>query len=386
MTTAPPFDWPAARLWQRRLLYIGVSAVGLCAIGAIFNLQQALRSYLLGYLAWLGIALGSLGIVMLHNLTGGAWGLSVRRLTEAASRTLPLLAVLFLPIALGVNEIFPWPSLDAHELGDKAAYLNVPFFLTRAVGYFIIWMGLALLLDRWSAAHDQSGEPALLERAQQLSAPGLVLYGLTVTFAAIDWVMSLQPDWSSTIFGAVIATGQFLPALALAIAVACSLPRSATADVNGPAIWNDLGNLLLAFIVLWSYMEFSQYLLIWSGNLPEEITWYINRTEGGWQAIALALAAFYFALPFFLLLSPELKQDPRRLRVVAIIIVAMSFLNHYWLIAPSFSPRHLYLHWMDGAALIGVGALWLSTYLWQVQARPVLPRPEPLPVEALHHA
>lgn len=383
-TTASSFDWPEGRRWQRQLLLVGIASLCLCAIGAAFDVQQFFRSYLLGFFSWLGIALGSLAILMLHNLTGGAWGLTLRPLFEAATRTLPLLAVLFLPIAFGLDQIYPWSNMDRADLGAKAAYLNVPFFLARAVGYFAIWIGLALLLNRWSAAHDRTGDPAMMERTQQLSAPGLVLYGLTVTFASIDWVMSLQPEWSSTIFGAVVATGQLLPALALAIAVAAALPRSEHAAA--PSTWNDLGSLLLAFVMLWSYMAFSQYLIIWSGNLPEEISWYVNRTVGGWQLIAVVLAAFYFALPFFLLLSRDVKQDPQRLQIVAVVILAMSFVHQYWLIAPTFSPRHLYLHWMDIAAMIGVGALWLSVFLWQVQARPLMPVHEPLPKEALHHA
>jgi hypothetical protein len=227
--------------------------------------------------------------------------------------------------------------------------------------------------------------------------------GLSVSFAAIDWVMSLEPDWFSTIFGALIGAGHLLSAMAFAVAVATlvlaptalfspvSQTRVDTAaarvcDAGPNDAFNDLGSLLLAFVMVWTYMAFSQYLLIWSGNLDEEITWYLHRIEGGWQWIGLSLAAGYFALPFCLLLSRNLKRDPARLRMVALLVVGIGMVNNYWLIAPAFSPSRLYVHWLDFAAFVAVGGLWLACFLWQLQARPIMPAHEMSAAEELHHA
>jgi hypothetical protein len=244
------------------------------------------------------------------------------------------------------------------------------------------------LLNRWSAEHDRTGDNAVARRAQRFSGPGLILYGLMVTFAGIDWVMSLEPEWYSTIFGPVMATSQMLPALALAIVIATFLTaHPPLSGIATPAVWNDLGNLLLAFVMLWTYMAFSQFLLIWSGNLPEEIVWYIVRSEGGWQWLAVALAVFGFALPFTLLLSRHIKRDPSRLRVVGLLVVAVSLLYHFWLIVPAFWPGQFWVDWMDVAAVVGVGGLWLAVFLWQVQTLPVVPLHHEAPaMEALHHA
>jgi hypothetical protein len=370
-------------------LVIGVIALGACALGALIDMDQFFHSYLLAFMTWLAIALGSLPLLMLHHLTGGVWGLVIRHILEAASRTLPLMLALFVPLVFGLAYNYEWarPSAD-HEHSEQAIYLGLPFFLVRAGLYFAVWLLIMYLLNRWSAAHDRTGDPALLRQAQQFSGPGLILYALTITFAAIDWVMSLDTGWYSTIFGPVMATGQMLPALAFAIAVATFLgSRPSFSQVATPAVWNDLGNLLLAFVMLWTYMSFSQFLLIWTGNLPEEISWYLARSEGGWVWIAIVLAACGFGLPFLFLLLRDIKRDPARLRVVALAVVAVSFVNQFWLIAPAFSRGWLRLDWMDVAAVAGMGGIWLGVFLWQVQRQPVLPlHPDAPAEEVLHHA
>jgi len=382
--------------WQRWSLNVGLVAAAFCVLDIVLSgpllfhsNTQFFHSYLLAVVTWLGIALGSLALLMLHHLTGGVWGLVIRRLLEAATRTLPLMALLFLPLAVGLADIYPWARpQEHHEMSHRAHYLNTTFFLVRAGTYFAVWLVMVFLLNRWSIAADAAAGSTATQSAQIFSGPGLVLYGLTMTFAAIDWVMSLDPHWSSTIFGPVIVTGQMLPALALAIALATCLAKanSPLAEVATPAVWNDLGNLLLAFVMLWTYMAFSQFLLIWSTNLPEEISWYEAREKGGWQWIGVALGAFYFALPFLLLLSRAIKRDPVRLRGVAVAVVAMSVVHHFWLIAPAFSPGQFSLHWMDIAAMVAVGGFWLAYFLRQVQARPLLPARDPLVKEALGHA
>jgi hypothetical protein len=389
MTGASNWVWAEAHPVQRLALALGGAGLAACALGAIWNTEQFFHSYLLAFITWLALGLGSLPLLMLHHLTGGRWGFVIRRMLEAASRTLPLMLLLFLPLVFGLSQNYSWARPEqTHENLQREIYLGIPFFLVRAGIYFAVWLTMMFLLNSWSAGHDRTGDPAFPRRAQQFSGPGLVLYGLTVTFAGIDWVMSLDAKWYSTIFGPVVATSQMLPALALAIAAATFLAsRPPLASVAIPAVWNDLGNLLLAFVMLWTYMAFSQFLLIWSGNLPEEISWYLARSEGGWIWIAVALAVFYFALPFLLLLSRDIKRNPAKLRVVALAVVAMSFVNHFWLIAPAFSPQALWLDWMDVAAMIGVGGLWLAVFLWQIQMHPILPlHPEIVAEEALHHA
>jgi hypothetical protein len=383
-----PNPTPPWQRLQRGALTSGGVALALCFVATFLDVEQVCRSYLIAYTFWLGIALGCLAIWMIHNLTGGYWGLALRRLLEAGSRTLWLLAILFLPIALGLEHIYVWASGEAaHEpaLQQKIEmYLNVPFFLGRAVFYFAAWLLVAYLLNRWSAAHDREPNPLVARRAQVVSGPGLALYGLTVTFAAIDWIMSLEPEWYSTIFGALIGTSQVLAALALTIAALAWLatrePPVVTITVG---VWNDLGNLLLAFVMLWTYMSFSQLLLIWSGNLPEEITWYEKRIEGGWEVIAVLLALLYFALPFLFLLMRPIKRDPRIIGKLALVLVVMSCVHQFWLIAPAFSPSRLRLHWLDPLTFLGVGGMWTAEFLRQLGARPLTP---PLVIEAVAEA
>jgi hypothetical protein len=387
MNHSPPFAWPEGKRLERWALVAGGAGLVLSGLGALLDTGQFFHSYLMAWFGWLGISLGSLAIWMLHNMVGGVWGLVIRRLLEAATRVLPLLLLLFLPILFGLAENYPWARPEGTEEIPQPDYLNVPFFLIRTAIYFAVWLIMVWLLNHWSAENDRTDDPAPALRSQHLSGPGLILFGLTVTFAAVDWVMSLEPKWYSTIFGLVVATGQLLPGMGLAIAVAACLPKNSyPEEVANSASWNDLGNLLLAFVMLWTYMAFAQLLLIWSGNLAEEIPWYLDRSQGGWQWIGVALAVFYFALPFLLLLSRDIKRHPSRLRVVAGAVVVVSFVHQFWLIAPAFSPGEFRIHWLDLAAFVGVGGLWLGWFLHQLQTRPLVPVYDPMAKEVLHHA
>jgi hypothetical protein len=255
--------------------------------------------------------------------------------------------------------------------------------LTRAAVYFALWEFLALLMNRWAAAHDREPNPALSKRMRDFGGPGLILLGLGITFASIDWTMSLDPSWYSSIFPTIVAVGQMVPALAFSIAAAVwwSSHQSEEERVD-VAVWVDLGSLMLAFVMLWAYVSFSQLLLIWSGNLPEEISWYIARSRGGWEFIAIMLAVFYFVVPFLVLLSRTNKWRINRLQLVVLFIVAMSALNQFWLVVPAYRQQSheeplLSIHWLDVTALVGLGGVWLATFLWQLQARPLWP-PQPL--------
>lgn len=388
MSTPGGFEWASGKRVQRCAMTFGCAGLVCCSAGAFFDPPQFFHAYLTAFTATAAIALGSLALWMIHSLTGGAWGFVLRRFFEAATRTLPLLALAYLPMAFALPDMYSWASPEGHpEQSGRAQYLAPPFFLARTAVYFAAWLVLASLLQRWSAEQDRTADLRPAECMQALAGPGLVIYGLTMTFASVDWIMSLDPSWSSTIFGALVATGQMLPALGLAIAMAswfATDPRLAT--VATPDVWQDLGNLLLTFVMLWTYMMYAQLLLIWSGNLPEEITWYYTRAAGGWQWVGVLLAVGYFALPFFLLLSRDIKRNPNQLRIVALAIVAMSLVQHFWLIAPVYSPRWLYVHWMDGAALVGVGGLWFAYFLHQLQLRPLVPIHAPAGERAPSHA
>jgi hypothetical protein len=383
-----PTGTSALLRWQRAALIVGAAGLAAClAAGLIPDTRvQMFRAWLVAFNLCLGLALGSLVVLMLQYLTGGTWGFIIRRPLEAATRTLPVLALLFVPLALGLGDLYSWARSEAvdadTELQHKAPYLNVWFFLVRAAVYFAIWNVLQVLLNRWSAQQDATKDPRLVERCQALSAAGMVLYVVTVTFASIDWVMSLEPHWYSTIYGAMFGMGQVLSGFAFAIAVflllAHRLPLEAVASGGN---LRDLGSLLLAFVMVWAYLSFDQFLLIWAGNLPEEVPWYISRLEGGWVYVALALVLFHFALPFVLLLSTDIKRNRRTLATVALLVVGMHLVDLFWLIVPAFnhgneSEAHaspLMAALLYSAALAGIGGVWLGAYLWQLQRLPLLP-------------
>jgi hypothetical protein len=367
---------------QKRSLALGVIGLALCAGGALICAQPFFRAYLVAYVFWIGIPLGCLALLMLHHLVGGRWGFMIQRLLEAGVQTLPLMALLFIPLLFGLSDLYPWARADIVAgdplLQQKAAYLNVPFFITRAVTYFAIWIVLGQLLTTWSLEQDRTANHTLTQKLQRLSGPGLALYGLTVTFSAIDWMMSLEPKWYSTIFGMIFMVSYGLAALAFAIVAAHLVSDEAPLNqVISSDRFHDLGNLLLALVMFWAYLNFSQFLLIWSENLTEEIPWYLHRIGGGWEWVATALIVFQFALPFVLLLSRNNKRSLLILSQVAAAILFMHWLDVFWLIAPSFYPARFQIHWIDIVAPIGIGGLWLAVFLGYLKARALLPLHDP---------
>ena len=376
-----PADHPLTRL-QRPSLIAGVIGIALSVLGLVIDPLQFFRSYLVAYLFWLGIALGSLPILMLQYITGGMWGAALRRILESSTRTLPLLMALFLPLLFGVTSLYEWaqPDTVAHDpiLQHKQLYLNVPFFLGRAAIYFAVWSALIWFLNRWSALQDAEATPALARRLEYLSRGGLLLYTLTMTFASIDWVMSLEPHWFSTIYGILFIGGQVLGAFAFAIPVAALLAdRTAFGDVISADQFHDLGKLLLAFVMLWAYFSFSQFLIIWSGNLPEETPWYLSRLRGGWEWVGIAVIVFHFALPFMVLLSRDTKRNAGRLALVACAVLVMRAVDLFWLVSPAFAHEGGAVHWLDLTTLVGVGGIWLAVFVWQLRERPLLPLRDP---------
>jgi hypothetical protein len=368
---------------QRVALIIGAVFSLLLLVGAFISREQFFRSYLIGFVFWAGVALGALALLMLQHLTGGGWGLVIRRVLEAASRTIPLLLILFVPLALGLSHLYPW--MHHEEMAKSAAliskaehYLNRNFFLLRAAGYFAIWLVLTYFLNHWSREQDRTADRLFRRRMKILSGPGLALFVLTTTFASIDWVMSLDPEWSSTMFGFLFVASWALSAMAFVIATLSLLAnREPMAGVVAPSHFHDLGKLLLALVMLWAYFAFSQFLIIWSGNLPEETTWYLHRTRGGWGGIALAVIVLHFALPFLLLLSRDFKRNAHKLAMLAAFLLFMRLVDLFWLIEPEFHHGHFHLSWMDVVAPLGIGGLWIATFCWQLQKRPLVPFNDP---------
>jgi hypothetical protein len=374
------------RVTMRALIVGGVFML-LLIIGAFFGGAQFIHAYLVGFIFWIGITLGSLALLMLQHLTGGAWGLVIRRVLEASTRTLPLMLILFIPIIFGLRQIYPWANSafmnTTPALQQKSHYLNPSFFIMRSAIYFAFWSLLALALNWFSLEQDRTGKSRIRKRLQMISGPGLALLIFSITFATIDWVMSLEPDWSSTIFGLIFVAAWSLSALSFTIVVMSWLSHRAPMDrVAQPRHFHDWGNLLLALVMLWTYFAFSQYLLIWSGNLAEETVWYVARNHGGWGVIALAIVILQFAFPFLALLSRASKKSADKLAVLAVLILVMRVVDVIWLIEPAF-PGHHYGLWMDVVAPIGIGGLWLATFAWQLQKRALVPLNDPQLEQAL---
>jgi hypothetical protein len=385
-------DSPALATLQQRGIILGVVGLVASAIGAAMNFDQFVHSWLIGFLFCLGLSLGSLGLLMLQHLSGGQWGLVSRRVFEAGSRTLPFVVLLFIPIALSLPTLFEWARPEAAEnavIHAKAGYLNSTFFLVRAVIYFAFWLVLVTLLNRWSAEQDsgRATSPADSVRFRAVSAPGLLFLIITITFASVDWIMSLDPEWFSTIFGLLTVVGWGLTTFALTIIVLGMLERSGAAtDVLKPRHFHDLGKLLLAFVMLWAYLSFSQFLIIWAGNLPEEIPWYVRRTTGTWGYVAIALVIGHFGLPFVLLLSQDLKKRSRLLAGVAAFIILMRLIDTIWLVEPEFRPGTVFpIHWMDITLPVGLLGVWLFVFTRNLRSRALLPRNDPYFKEAFAH-
>ncbi len=346
-------------------LGVGVLALAVCALYGLVSPASFFRAYLIAFLPWLSVSLGGLALLQIGRLTGGAWADQLRPVLGPAARTLPLLALLFLPLLLGLALVYPWANHELvandAELARKTVYyLNVPSFLGRAAFYFLVWIGSAYLVTRQRPTGAVPPTEDQRRRVGMVSGIGLALFGFTITFASIDWAMSLEPEpkWFSTIYGALFGVGMILSAFAFGVAVVCRFNPAADRQVL-----RDLGNLLMAFVMVWMYLQFSQYLLIWSGNLREEIPWYVRRSQDVWSGMAFLLVLLQFAVPFALLLSAGVKDNPRALMGVALLVFGMRFIDLFWMIAPAFSDNRD-LFWLYPLASCGVGGVWLACFLW----------------------
>ncbi len=398
------FDAPAEQINRWRTLALGIGgilSIVILIVALLFPEQreQALRSWLLGFIFWGGIGIGGLGVLILQYLTGGAWGIVIRRVAEAASRTLPIIFVLFLPVMFGITYIYEWTHLPNDPIVQlKQPYLSVQWWIIRAVLYFILWGVMAYLLNRWSAAQDQTNDAdtalKLTNDASKFSGPTMVFYVLVVSFAAIDWVMTLDPHWYSTIWGLLFAAGWALSFFCFAVAILAALSDKAPMNrILGSRHFQDIGKLMLALVMVWAYFNFSQFLIIWSGNLPEETKWYLTRWEGTWKVIGILLIFFHFAFPFLVLLNRDLKRKAKWLAIMAIFILVLRLVDMYYLIGPS--PRIGMngqevdfinsFSWMDIVAPFAVGGIWLWWFFGELLKRPLVPINDPYLEGAIEH-
>jgi hypothetical protein len=385
--TSPELNHELRRLQVPAIATGGILLI-VSIIGGIFNPAQFFRSYLMAFLFWISLPLGSMALIMVQYLTGGAWGVVTRRPLESAMRTLPLLVVLFIPVVIGMSSLYGWfhsgiVAADA-AMRHRQGYMNSPMFIVRAIVYFAIWLVFAYFLTRWSDEEDARG--SRLGRLAAISAPGLLVYVFTVTFASIDWAESLVNHWSSTIWGFIFVVGQGLTAMAFIIAVLALLARRRPlSEVVNPTHFHDLGKLLFMFVMLWGYMDFSQLLIVWSGNLTDEIPWYLPVFRTSWDWVGVALIVLQFLVPFLLLLSRDIKRNAAALCTVAVFLIVMRLVDLFWIVMPGYHRSGFHIHWLNISVPLALGGIWVAAYLRQLQARPLLPLQAPNLAEAIHH-
>ena len=387
--------------WRTLALGVGGVALIIWAVGLYFDKEQALLSWLLGFIFWGGIGIGCLGVLMLQYLTGGAWGVVIRRILEAGTRTLPVIIIMFIPLAIGVytHSFYEWTNMspDDHAIKERGIYLLPWFWIVRSGIYFALWGVMVYLLNKWSAQQDQTktveDSRLLLERASRFSGPTMVVYALVVTFAVVDWMLTLDPHWFSTIWGLLFVAGWALSCFCFVVANLAYLSDKAPMNrVVGKRHFHDLGKLMLALVMVWAYFNFSQFLIIWAGNLPEETGWLLTRMKGGWGYIGVGLILFHFAFPFLVLLQQDFKRKARWLATLAIFILVMRIVDMFYLIGPSarvaadsFAPGTFSVSWMDFVAPVAVGGIWLWWFFGELMKRPLVPAMDPYFEGAISH-
>jgi len=376
----------------RGLVAAGVG-LGLTLVGALLDPTRALKAYFVAFVYWAGIGMGALLVNMAFQAGRATWYVVVRRPLEAIPLSSVLFVVLFVPVLFGLGKLFPWVD-HAHLEGElrhlaehRAPWLNVPFFLLRTAFYFAIWTALAYLLHGWSVRQDADGGIALTQKQRRLAAGALPFMAIAITFAAFDWQMSLDLHLFSTIFGVYYFAGSFLAAFAvLILAVNAMRGEGLPGTLVNANHYHSLGKYLLAFVSFWAYIAFSQFLLIWIANLPEEVPWYLAR-GGGWKAASVFLIVFHFLVPFFLLLSRDLKRSPRALGAIAVYVLVVHYVDVYWVMMPAlqhdahgFTP-----HWTDLTALVGVGGAALAFVTWRLRGRAAVPVGDPYLQDSLRY-
>ncbi len=375
--------------WLLGSLLIGILGIAALVIGGLFDPAQFFRVYLAAYLFCLNAGLGCMVVLMVYHLTGGGWGFLVRRILEAGVKTLPLSAVGFLPVALGIHYLYPFaqPSVVAASqlLKEQRGYMNETFFWARAAIYFALWLAIGFLLMQFSRAQERTGDPWYRQALMNTSAIGGVFYGISIHFAGIDWILALQPEYHSTITGPLLVSQQLITGFGVTLIVFLSIcDRPPLANVVAPKTLLDLGNLLLTFVVLWSYLAWFEFMLVWIANMQADVVWYGRRLDGFWRWVAVALALLQFVVPFLFLLQRSIKRTPRAFRVIAATGVVMQLLFTHFQILPAFRPASMGDWWMSLVAPLGLGGLWLAFLLLRLRHVPLLPPNDPNEAKALH--
>jgi hypothetical protein len=373
--------------WQMPSLVIGILGLLAAFAGCVFSPDAAFRAYLSSYLFWFQIVAGALGILCLQYVTGGEWGILLRRPLGAAARTMIWMALLFVPIVLGLKHIFPWTNEQAmhadETLEHKLWWLNDRRWIITAVIYFAIWVLWAWRIRVLSLKFYEDRSPFTDLARRRWAGSGLPMIVLTLTLASVDWMMSLEPKWYSTMYGIIFIVSSGLAAFAFCTFFFSRLAHTpAMADILKPLHFRDMGNLMLTFVMLWAYTAFSEFLLIWYGNIKGEIPHYLNRQNGGWGFIAVAVVLFHFFLPFFLLLVRDIKDRPATIGVVAIIVLVMRYVGVIWFVKPSYSEHLTYSIW-DLASLVGIGGVWLYFFIGQLKGQTIIPIHETWVEEAI---
>jgi hypothetical protein len=384
-TIPPGHPWNRIPVIGAVCALLGIVA---CAILGAANPKQFFFSWLVSFLFFLSLALGALFFVLIQFAAQGGWGVVLRRIGETTFATIPVIAALFLPVLLGLHDLYEWSHAEAVAedplLRWKAPYLNVPFFLVRAALYFGVWSFIALLYYRGSRGQDATGDLRVSARLRRLAGPAIIVLALTQTFASVDWIMSLTPHWYSTMFGVYFFAGSFVGFIALLSVVAAAMRRAGLLDtVISVEHLHDVGKLLFAFTVFWTYIAFSQFFLIWYANLPEETIWYRARMEGSWMTVSLLLMAGHFVAPFFYLMGRSVKRNGATLAVGGAWLLTMHFLDLYWQVMPTLHPEGVRPSPLDVASLFAIGGCVVAAAGWLMRRQALVPLRDPRLGESL---